>query len=211
MPEQELEEIKKLPPEIRVIKLKELEEKRKKEIEEAERLISASIEEARQEGVREQIESLMERGEAKLLQSEAEKRIFESLRGKKSEPESDAGTGRKETVKESSRPLEEAVQREQINPEFLGRGAGIYRGIRQRDNLYEAINRTVSSDMYAFRQSVTQEDMDNYYKVAGRLVRPDSIGDSRENYKSTSQKLWEETIGSIGILKNLGYDVRRQF
>lgn len=45
----ELEEIKKLPPQERITKLKELEEKRKKEIEKAKELVKESIEEITRE------------------------------------------------------------------------------------------------------------------------------------------------------------------
>lgn len=45
MAEEEIEKIKKLPPEERIKKLKEIEEKRKKEIEQAKELVKASIEE----------------------------------------------------------------------------------------------------------------------------------------------------------------------
>ncbi len=69
MAEDELENIKKLPPEERIAKLKELEEKRKKEIEKAKELVKASIEEitkeeenkfAKEESLKEEIRQIRE-------------------------------------------------------------------------------------------------------------------------------------------------------
>lgn len=56
MPEDDLKEIRRLRPGERISKLKELEEKKKREIEEAERLIEDSIAEIRGERIKEEIE-----------------------------------------------------------------------------------------------------------------------------------------------------------
>jgi len=206
MPDDELEKIKKLPPEERIRKLKELEEKRKKELTEAEKLIKASIEEASEDEAREKITELVQMGEAKLLQSEAEKRIFESIKGPKVIRSKEEAS---EKGKSQGEALEETIAREQINPEFIQRQQGLYAAspaMREQRSLYEAINRSVSTDMYNFRQSANQEELDSYYQNASRLKeeKPERLGD---NYrKSISEEMLDNTIWARRVLKSMGYE-----
>ncbi len=84
MPKKTLAELKKLPPEERLVQLKKLEEKRKKEIETAQKLMQESERELKT--VREleekiSIPRIAASGGEEFLQSEEERQIFRAVRG----------------------------------------------------------------------------------------------------------------------------------
>jgi len=84
MPKKTIAELKKLPPEERLVQLKKLEEKRKKEIETAQKMMQESEKElktARELEEKISIPRIAASGGEEFLQSEEERQIFRAVRG----------------------------------------------------------------------------------------------------------------------------------
>jgi len=117
----ELDDIKKLSPEERIKRLKELEEERKKEIQEAEKLMKSSEDEiVVQEKIRRDIPiPQLKAVDVDHLFSAAEKQMFESKHGQRQkglkDMVADAKPQKKEGILPEALPLEETVAMEQAN------------------------------------------------------------------------------------------------
>lgn len=101
----DIEDIKKLPPEERIQKLKEIEAQRRKEIEEAEALITDSMREIGETTAKIPIKQVRADDISQLMTAE-EKRIFKTARFQ------DSGQAAEEEAKPGEQSLEEMAQEE---------------------------------------------------------------------------------------------------
>lgn len=110
MPKKTIAELKKLPPEERLVQLKKLEEKRKKEIETAQKMMQESEKElktARELEEKISIPRIAASGGEEFLQSEEERQIFRVVRGETRRKKEEEPIGKPK--KENS--LEEDLER----------------------------------------------------------------------------------------------------
>ncbi len=127
MPKKTIAELKKLPPEERLVQLKKLEEKRKKEIETAQRMMQESEKELKTTRELEEkisIPRIAASGGEEFLQSEEERQIFRVVRGetrKKREGEPEEKPKKEKSLEEDLERVslkqkgEEAARADYIN------------------------------------------------------------------------------------------------
>ncbi len=108
MPKKTIAELKKLPPEERLVQLKKLEEKRKKEIETAQKMMQESeteLKTARELEEKVSIPRIVASGGEEFLQSEEERQIFRVVRGE---------TRKKKTEEAEEKPKKEKFLEEDL-------------------------------------------------------------------------------------------------
>ncbi|RMF54650.1 hypothetical protein D6745_04625 [Candidatus Woesearchaeota archaeon] len=195
----ELDDIKKLSPKERIEKIKELEKKRKKELEDAKKLINDSIEEIKHEEMLREIEEEITVPKPKPINIDA-------LFGKKEE-------SKEKEAEEREKRLEETIESEQVmHEEEVKAQQGQYSQLIEE--LYSAhpnlgaIAQPVYEKLQNLREvkeaggSWTYDDYQVFKAISSNL------GSFRVDYKYTdSEKVANMLAASRKIIDELGYQI----
>ncbi len=194
----EIDEIKKLSPEARIKRLKKLEDEKRKEIEEAEKLMKESVGELeREERIKQEIPipqvKAVDVGE---LFTQEEKQVFATKRYQKigKEPEEE------KPAKKEEKTLEEEVWEEQ--PQLTAKQ------VEQQRQYGQALAAEQPSRLYEMAREVYDEfketgmvDQEKVYALdVARRSKDDSAGGE---YKSTSQQMQEQWGSAKSIIQYL--------
>jgi len=224
----EFDDLKKLNPEARIRKLKELEEKKKKEIEETKaleekekkelaetkKLMDDSVGEAIEEGKQhEQIPiQQLKADNFSLIAEGDEEDIFATkrfmMRGKeKPQKEEKKAAAGEEKAEES---LEEAVQRE--HPGRAPRAGG-YESVME--NLRQDYERLKSYQELAGRYELTQEQKSAVNEITGRLEYAHEFAEKArevsDTYRPMSKAIEKMASAGIRLAEELGGEYIKQF
>ncbi len=217
------QQLKNLPPEERIKKLKELEQKRKKEIEEAHQLILQSEDEINERNKWEEKVPIpqvaTEDGKELSLEEKEILKVHKGLKEKKQETES-ATTEKKIPSKKEEVSLEETVEREQvrINPQAL-RGEyslGGAPGARSVNMEYVAtLSQKPTGDLYQEMSTLSHNVHEKGYisQEEGRRIEylTGAIEEKMKAVEAGRYSLTEEAAEAASITKQLGLQLREAY
>ena len=196
-----LNEIKKLSPEERIKKLRDVEEKNKKEIEEAEKLIKDSI---REINVKEEIKDLpipqIKAVDIESLFSPEEKEVFAAKRYKNSRHVEEETTEMplEETVEQEKSDITEKELEAQKQYQILElRREPTENVVQEIENIYQQVRET---------GGVTGEQMTRAY-VANVIAEERQ----REIERGTYRRISEEISNQLGITKQIFNSIQEKY
>jgi hypothetical protein len=193
----ELKDLKKLSPEERIRKLKELEEDRKREIKEAEAMIRSSKEEIADKEKRKIDIPIPQVGAISVdeLFTEEEKQVYESKRGVKRKGKEEISTEDKEAMKEhAEKTLEEEVWRaapkhENLVEELANRDSG---------QLYTAAVNTIQG---AQGEGRDLNDQERDYLQGIKYATMEKERGIAEGYQTASKQAMEQLGSTESMIK----------
>jgi len=214
-------QLKNLPPEERIKKLKELEQKRKKEIEEAHQLIQQSEDEITERQKWEEkvpIPQIASEDTKELSTEEKEiLKVHKGLKEKKSEEEST--DKKKSSIKKEEVSLEDTVEREQVRiapgglalqGEYSLGGATAGRTINM--DYVAALSQKPTGDLYQEMSSLHHDFREKGYlsQEEGRRVEylTGAIDEKLNAVEAGRYSLTEEVAQAVSSIKQLGSQLR---
>ena len=195
----DIDELKKLSPEARIKRLKELEEEKRKEIEEAEQLIKQSVGEIeREEKIKQEVPiPQMKAVDVGELFTQEEKQVFATKRYQKIEKTDDeeAKPAEKEkTLEEEVREMQPRLTAEQVEQQ---KQYGQALAGEQPNRLYD-----LAREVYDEFKETGIVDQEKIYALDVGIRTKDEVSPGGE-YKSTSEQMQEQFGSAKSIIQYL--------